>query len=332
MLKNKHQHSSTSAFIGSVVLHLGLLFFATVPMFFSDESKNLLMDIEIAGEGAFSEEHIHQFNEEEKIVPQENKPKPHEESKQIPVLIEEKVIPEINDKQDANNDNLDIEGESVIKNEEEESQKDIPEEIEEEDNSIKPEEKPLEEKKIVKKTQEKKKVKKKKTFRKAIMDVIKKSDKKNTIKTYKQNKSDLDFDKMLSKTKDDLGKLKTSSGKGKKGSGTGSFGKGNGATENDHKMISSQIIPNWIVPSGVRDAENIIIEIHIEVRDNGEIIPSSIKVIDEKRYATDYVFRAAVDSAKRAILESSPLNIPREKMKIFRSFTFSFNLKEALER
>ena len=66
------------------------------------------------------------------------------------------------------------------------------------------------------------------------------------------------------------------------------------------------------------------------MRDNGEVVPSSVKILDEKRYATDYIFRAAADSARRAVLEASPLNVPKDKIEMFRDFTLRFNVKEAL--
>lgn len=120
------------------------------------------------------------------------------------------------------------------------------------------------------------------------------------------------------------------SGRGEKGNGVGAFGVGTALVESDYEIISGQIYPYWVVPSGVKDAENIVIEIHVELGDNGEVIPSSIKILDEKKYIADQVFRAAADSARRAILQASPLSIPKEKLETFKSITLRFNLKEAL--
>ena len=53
-------------------------------------------------------------------------------------------------------------------------------------------------------------------------------------------------------------------------------------------------------------------------------------ILDMDRYNSDYVFRSAADSAKRAILEASPFKIPSEKMYLFRDFEFSFNTDKAL--
>jgi hypothetical protein len=68
----------------------------------------------------------------------------------------------------------------------------------------------------------------------------------------------------------------------------------------------------------------------VQLRDSGEIIQSGVKILDERRYVSDYVFRAAADSARRAILETGTLKIPRDKISLFKKFVLRFNLKEAL--
>ncbi|MDR2158020.1 MAG: hypothetical protein LBO02_01745, partial [Holosporaceae bacterium] len=185
------------------------------------------------------------------------------------------------------------------------------------------------------------KKKPRKRDRKIIMETIKSAEKKKireknrkkmleiaekAISKRNKNKA---FDQMLNGSINDL---KRTAGKGTKGSGAGSFGLGNSLTDADAEAVSSQIYPHWGVPSGVRDAENIIIEMRIELRENGEVISSSVKILDEKRYATDYIFRAAADSARRAVLEASPLKISKNKIELFRNFVLRFNVKEALKR
>ncbi len=150
----------------------------------------------------------------------------------------------------------------------------------------------------------------------------------------KKKRSDA-FDKMLAREKSNI--IKNSKKNNTKiskipgfGNGLGSYGNGKGFTDSDAAIISSQIIPHWVVPGGVRNAESLIIKIRIKLKDNGEVIPSSIEILDMDRYNSDYVFRSAADSAKRAILEASPFKIPSEKMYLFRDFEFSFNTDKAL--
>ena len=135
---------------------------------------------------------------------------------------------------------------------------------------------------------------------------------------------------MLNESVDNL-KKSGSSKKSGQSNGTADEGFGNGSvTEGDAENISSQIYPHWAVPSGVKDAENFVIEIKVNLKDNGEVIPSGIEILDQQRYKSDHIFRAAADSARRAILEASPLSIPRDKIEMFREFIFRFNVKEAL--
>ncbi|MBE6446978.1 MAG: cell envelope integrity protein TolA [Alphaproteobacteria bacterium] len=114
------------------------------------------------------------------------------------------------------------------------------------------------------------------------------------------------------------------------GNGLGRFGDGQGFNDSDASIISSQVIPHWVVSGGVKNAESLIIKIRIKLKDNGEVIPSAIEILDLNRYNSDHVFRSAADSAKRAILEASPFKIPAEKMHLFRDFEFSFNTDKAL--
>ncbi len=309
MLQNRGKSSITRSATYSAVLHIILFLSGTVSVLWPPKENQLLMDIEIAGEGELRDTESQIIHEEKSAKEEIAKPEDKVKEKNIPEESKEKIQPE--------------EKSTSEKQVEEKNEESIPK---------KEEEKPKIEPK-----------KKKKRDRKAFMDAIKNAEKIKDKKKRKKKlqeiaqqaserkKSDSDFDRMLAKNSEDLKRnAGKSSGKGKKGSGSGSFGSGKGLSENGYEMISSQIYPHWAVPSGVRDAENIIIEIHVELRDNGEVIPSSIRIIDEKRYATDYIFRAAADSARRAILEASPLDIPKEKIDLFKEFTLRFNLKEAL--
>ena len=333
MLRKKGKNSITRSAIYSVGLHLSLLLFTMISMIMPRKESNLLVDVEIAGEGEFREamENARRSTPTAADIP----PITEEEPKEEPKVVEEKNIPEIPEEPQTLKE---IPQEQQEKAEEPASEPE--EKIEEKANEeLVPKENIKEEKKAEEKNKEKTAKKPKKRNKKALMDVIKKAEKakkkQNRRKKIRdladreaKRKNDADFEKMLDE--DGRGGKPNGSGRGQKGTGAGAFGVGNGISESDYEMVSSQIYPHWVVPSGVRDAENIIIEIHIELGDNGEVIPSSIKIVDEKRYATDYVFRAAADSARRAILQASPLSIPREKMDLFREITLRFNLKEAL--
>ena len=332
MLRKKGKNSITRSAIYSVGLHLSLLLFTMISMIMPRKESNLLVDVEIAGEGELREA---MENARRSTLPAEIPPITEEEPKEEPKAIEEKNIPEMTEEPQA--------PQEIPQGQQEKTEEPAPEpeeKIEEKANEEPvPKENIKEEKKAEEKKKEKAAKKPKKRNKKALMDVIKKAEKakkkqdrrkkiRDLADREAKRKNDADFEKMLEDN--GRGGKPNGSGRGQKGTGAGAFGIGNGISESDYEMVSSQIYPHWVVPSGVRDAENIIIEIHIELGDNGEVIPSSIKIVDEKRYATDHVFRAAADSARRAILQASPLSIPREKMNLFREITLRFNLKEAL--
>lgn len=186
----------------------------------------------------------------------------------------------------------------------------------------------------------KEKPKKKKRKKNALSDVIKRVEKKKSSEDRRKKIADLveksanaknkkndAFNKMLEGAREELRRSSDVGGFGE-GLGYGSGGSGDG---NYDKIIGTQIERNWIVPAGVRDAEQIVVSIRIQLKDNGEIIAAGIKVLDERRYATDLVFRAVADSARRAIIETGCLKIPKDKINLFRDFVFNFNLAEALK-
>ena len=49
-----------------------------------------------------------------------------------------------------------------------------------------------------------------------------------------------------------------------------------------------------------------------------------------KRYNTDKMYRIAVDSAKRALLQASPLKFPKEKIRNLKNFLIVFDPRDAI--
>jgi hypothetical protein len=185
------------------------------------------------------------------------------------------------------------------------------------------------------------KPKPKKRDRKALMDTIKNAEKKKAKdenrkkllemaeKDSMKRKKDDTFDKMLNKS---MGSFKRTSEKNKAYGNSSGLGLGMGLGDNESvaRVINEQIRPYWSVPSGIKDAEKLIIEVELVFDDIGEVIPSSVKIVDEKRYAMDYIFKAAADSARRAILEVGRFRIPRQKLELEKRYRFRFNVADAL--
>ncbi|MDR2107668.1 MAG: hypothetical protein LBO73_04090 [Holosporaceae bacterium] len=140
-----------------------------------------------------------------------------------------------------------------------------------------------------------------------------------------KKKTNQDFDKMLSGSIAAFRKKPAKSENGGENFGV----EGNAISEDFiAASINSRIKSHWIVPSGVKDAENVAVDIHVQFGDGWQV--KEVRILDEKRYATDPVFRAAADSARRAILEMGALKISGGLPKNYGSFTFHFDPRKML--
>jgi outer membrane biosynthesis protein TonB len=94
--------------------------------------------------------------------------------------------------------------------------------------------------------------------------------------------------------------------------------------------IRQQIERNWNAPIGAKDAQNLIVVLRIEVMEDGTI--KDVKLArDNSRYTADSFFRAAADSAIRAVWKSSPLkDLPQDKFGAWNDMELTFDPKEAL--
>ena len=67
----------------------------------------------------------------------------------------------------------------------------------------------------------------------------------------------------------------------------------------------------------------IIIPLKISANTDGTI--KSARILDKSSYKKNKFYRAAADAARRAVLDSSPLPLPKGKEKKFQNFIFDFN-------
>jgi hypothetical protein len=76
--------------------------------------------------------------------------------------------------------------------------------------------------------------------------------------------------------------------------------------------IKQQIIRNWTVLSGVKDAATMVVVLEISLAIDGSV--TDVAIVDTIRYSIDSAFRAMTDSAIRGVYKSSPLqHLPPEK-------------------
>lgn len=95
--------------------------------------------------------------------------------------------------------------------------------------------------------------------------------------------------------------------------------------------IQSQIYKCWNVPAGARDADKLIIPLQVDYDKLGN--PEKIEIAPEGKgkYGSDPFFRAAADSAIRAIRACSPLQgLPPDSYHIWQYIDMNFNPRDML--
>ena len=99
-------------------------------------------------------------------------------------------------------------------------------------------------------------------------------------------------------------------------------------TISETDLVKSQIRECWNVPAGAKDAENLIINIKVQMNPDGTV--RGVEMLDQVRMSSDGFFRAAAESARRATLNKrcQPFKLPPEKYIHWKEFTLRFNPKE----
>ncbi|HKS88357.1 MAG TPA: hypothetical protein VJR70_02850, partial [Stellaceae bacterium] len=105
---------------------------------------------------------------------------------------------------------------------------------------------------------------------------------------------------------------------------------GSQLTASEKDLIIQQIERCWNVPAGARDAKDLVVEVKAVVNPDGTVRQAAI--VDTGRYSSDPFFRAAADSAKRAVLnpQCSPLHVPPDKYEAWHNLDLFFNPKDLL--
>jgi outer membrane biosynthesis protein TonB len=99
-------------------------------------------------------------------------------------------------------------------------------------------------------------------------------------------------------------------------------------TMSEEDALRSQLEKCWNVPFGAKDAENMAVDIFMVI--NPDRTLREAKVVDTARYNSDTFFRAAADSALRAVRSPlcSPFALPPDKYDTWNSTTVTFNPKD----
>lgn len=125
---------------------------------------------------------------------------------------------------------------------------------------------------------------------------------------------------------------------GPKNDGTSKTGtaQGFGPALSDRLTISQedalrrQIGACWNMPVGARNAEQLIVEVLIEM--NPDRTVKTAQVVDQSRYASDTYFRAAAEAAMRALRhpKCTPLELPPDQYEQWKTIRFNFDPRDML--
>ncbi len=95
--------------------------------------------------------------------------------------------------------------------------------------------------------------------------------------------------------------------------------------------IRNQFIKCWAMPAGAKDAATLVVKLRVELNQDGSLISSALNPDQLARYSSDSFFRAAADSAKRAVVQCTqpplgPLkDLPPDKYGSWRSMELTFD-------
>ena len=101
-------------------------------------------------------------------------------------------------------------------------------------------------------------------------------------------------------------------------------------TISEEDALRRQISQCWLAPIGARDAQNLVVEILIDVNPDRTVQQATI--VDQSRVATDGFYRAAAEAALRAVRnpKCSPLELPADKYDEWKRIDFTFDPRDML--
>ena len=94
------------------------------------------------------------------------------------------------------------------------------------------------------------------------------------------------------------------------------------ATATEIDILRNHVRQCWNAPYAANEL-NKIINLKIFTNPDGSVV--NVQIIDVAFYKKDPVYRAAADSARRAVKDCSPLPLPKNKYELFKVFTFNFD-------
>ena len=107
---------------------------------------------------------------------------------------------------------------------------------------------------------------------------------------------------------------------------------GQAVTQSDKDAVRRQIERCWNPPVGAPKAEELTVDLRLEVNPDGTV--RTVQVANPSRMNSDPYFRAAAESAVRAVLNPRcrKLNLPAAKYEEWKTLIIGFDPREMLGR
>ena len=71
--------------------------------------------------------------------------------------------------------------------------------------------------------------------------------------------------------------------------------------------------------------------VSLKISTSSDGVVKSISIVDREKYTFNKFYRLIADSARRSVLDCSPLPIPKDKSELFKMFIFDFDPRFLLE-
>lgn len=100
------------------------------------------------------------------------------------------------------------------------------------------------------------------------------------------------------------------------------------ATASEREAIRAHVQPHWFLDPGMKGIAQMFAEIRVKVGPDGTVL--SAEVVSSAPAGTERQFKAFAESARRAVLKSSPIPIPPGKYDTFKDMILVFRPEDAL--
>jgi hypothetical protein len=99
-------------------------------------------------------------------------------------------------------------------------------------------------------------------------------------------------------------------------------------TASEIDLVREQLARCWNINAGARDAKELVVEIRAAVNPDGTV--TRAEIVDQARAASDPLFRAAAESARRAFFnpQCTPLKLPPDKYATWKDLVVDFSPKD----